>query len=128
MDLPKKRLAFVENKIQLTDKVCELTLRHHEPMNFVPGQFINLHPLPNVYRAYSIASIADDNRHIKLLIENGHEGIGSNYVKLLKIEDQVDFIGPSGRLKLKEPLNTKLYFFATGTGIAPFISMFHKLV
>lgn len=54
--------------------------------------------------------------------------MGSNFFKSLNMYQTVTFLGPSGKLSLKTPLADNLHFFATGTGIAPFISIFYELI
>ena len=122
--------AKIKDQKQITWKVVKLTLTYTKPtkMNFIPGQFINLRCPNGHYRAYSISSDYKNRNELYILVEVGHDGLGSNYVKGLKIGEDVEFIGPSGKLSLQEPLPKELKFFATGTGVAPFISMFHRLV
>jgi ferredoxin-NADP reductase len=127
---PSVHKAKIKDKSLVTHKVTKLILSYTTPdeMEFTPGQFINLKCPGGHYRAYSISSDYKNQKEMYVLIETGHEGVASNYVKSLKVGDEIEFIGPSGRLSLLEPLPDTLKFFATGTGIAPFISMFHRLV
>ncbi|MFZ5425017.1 MAG: ferredoxin--NADP reductase [Patescibacteria group bacterium] len=126
---PQLFKAQVKDKIQLSPKTIELVLALVQPWEiaFIPGQFVNLKVNDSKYRSYSIASNPHEHRTIKLAIDIAHEGLGSNYARSLKLSDEVTFIGPSGRFLLVEPFNKNLVFIATGTGIAPFISMFHAL-
>jgi ferredoxin-NADP reductase len=127
---PTLHIATIKNTQQVTWKVTKLVLTLINPsdMEFTPGQFINLKCPNNHYRAYSISSDYKIKNEIYILVETGHKGIGSDYVKSLKVGDQVEFIGPSGRFSLLEPVPDDLRFYATGTGITPFIAMFHRLV
>jgi len=127
---PKQYTAKVLIKEAVSSKVTKLTLQYLVPdsMEFIPGQFVNIKCADTAFRAYSIASDYKDSKKLSLLIETGHDGLGSNYVKTLKTNDEVVFIGPSGKLSLCEPLPEKLYFYATGTGLAPFLAMFYRLI
>jgi len=121
--------ATLKQKTTLSPKATGLTLQLIEPtkIEFNPGQFVNLKVADAVYRAYSIASPCAQQDKIFLIVTTSHEGVGSEYVRNLHIGDEVTFIGPSGKLHLKEKHSKAIYFFATGSGIAPFISMLEQL-
>ncbi len=129
MARPLLYAAKVVAKKTSTPKVTKLTLEYIEPsdMVFEPGKFVNLRCPNGKYRAYSIASDYNDTTSLDLLIETGHDGLGSNYVRELNLDDEVEIIGPSGLFTLRNPLPDHLIFYATGTGIAPFYAMFYKL-
>ena len=122
---PHKVTAKVISSKYLNKIDIELTLEmvHPESFEFIAGQFITLNCGNQGYRAYSIGSSSLDNKHISLIVAVGHEGIGSNYIKSLKVGDSVEFVGPSGRFVLPETFKDNLYFIATGTGISPILSM-----
>jgi ferredoxin-NADP reductase len=130
MNRPALYRAKVDNKAPSTAKVTRLQLSYVDPseMHFEPGKFVNLKCPNGKYRAYSIASDYKNTKALELLIETGHNGLGSNYVRSLKLQDEVEIIGPSGKFFLRDLLPMHLVFFATGTGIAPFYAMFHKLI
>jgi len=130
---PTKGILKLVNKKQLSYKTTGVTFEVIEPKEFLfePGQFITLMIDGKTARAYSICSNVKDLPNLSLAIETAHDGIGSNHIKNINIGHELTFIGPSGRLLLPESLSeipNNLYFFATGTGIAPFISLFYKLV
>ena len=130
MQLPQKYTAKVVNKASLCWKVTQLTLEFIEPseLTFEPGQFVSLMVGDTIFRAYSICSDYKDTTSLSLIIETGHEGKGSNFTRALNLGDTVTFIGPSGRYRLKQPYAQNIVFLATGTGIAPFVPMLHKLI
>lgn len=127
---PQKFEAVVTSKEWLSKKVLQLELDPVEPdvFEFTPGQFVSLYVGDGKYRAYSIWSDYKDEKRFSIVISAGHIGLGSNYVKGLKVGDKVEFIGPSGNFRLEKPLSRGLYFFATEVGIAPFVAMFYELV
>lgn len=129
MKPPKKYIAKITKKEQITPKVVlmELTCMDPRAIEFIPGQFVNLEVAPGVSRAYSICSDYKEVGKIELIIANGHEGVGSNFATNAKVGDEVKFIGPSGRFWMKHPYPERITFFATGTGIAPFIPMLIRL-
>ncbi len=126
---PSRGLLKLLSKKELSVKVTGVTFEVVEPKGFLfrPGQFVTLMFGQSGARAYSICSDVNDLPNLSLAIETGHDGVGSNYFKNMKVGDELSFIGPSGRLLLPENLPKHLYFFATGTGIAPFISLFCRL-
>lgn len=129
IDTPKLRKAVLENKKYISSKVIELEFKNIEPeeMHFAAGQFVNLMPAEGIFRSYSIVSDYKDTKNFLLAIDVSHEGVGANYVKKLNVGDVITFVGPSGRFILREPLADNLFFYATGTGIAPFIPMLWAL-
>ena len=107
-----------------------------------PG--INEKGKPHAVRLYSIASpgsdIGEANKValcVKRLIYTDPEtqekkrGIASNYLCDLKAGDKVNLTGPAGRhflLPVEEEIQRPYLFFATGTGIAPFLGMLYRLL
>lgn len=88
-----------------------------KPFNFVPGQYLIL-IIEEERRLYSIASPDTQKETLELLVRLLPQGVGSNYLRNLEIDDPVFFQGPAGFFTLKSPDKPKV-FLATGTGIAP---------
>lgn len=122
---PILRKATVSDKKQLNSKVLEVTLKPIEVYTFRPGQFNSI-KVGNAFRSYSVASLVSDNS-FKNIISVGHAGLGSDFFKQSIVGDVVEFIGPTGRFYLNEPLKKHVLFLATGTGLAPFMPMFEHL-
>jgi len=129
VDLPKRLKAEVKAIFVLSPKAVQLDFVYADGLeiNFKPGQFYSMKVADFKFRSYSIYSDSADKKGFSLVIEVAHNGVGANYIKTLKVGDTVDFVGPAGRFALRPPLPNNLYFFATGTGLAPFISMFYNL-
>ena len=127
---PKLVNSSIISKNQLTWKVLKVDFAHVSPKNleFRPGQFVNVTVGDEKYRAYSIYSDYKITDKLSIVVENAHRGLGSDFFNNAAVGDQISFVGPSGKLKLMEPYADSLVFFATGTGVSPFISMFYKLV
>jgi len=129
---PRQKLytASVKNKTFLNDKTIQLDIHLENPdtMDFIPGQFISLKVSDSSFRAYSISSSNKDNQNISIILTVAHSGVGSNYVRGLKIGNAIHFIGPSGRFHLAEKVTQEIIFMVTGTGIAPVLSMLNELI
>ncbi len=120
-----KKGKITEN-IAFTDDVIEVTVQTEEHLDFEAGQFITIKvddQVPPCFRAYSIASApSKEDKNIKLCLKVVEGGRGSNWIQKLKINDEINFIGPSGKFLCKGEKDNIL-FIATGTGITPFNSM-----
>lgn len=112
-----------------------LTVKPDEPIKtFKPGQFTTLGlKMPNkdsgttklVKKAYSIASSPVQNHFLEFYIVVVPHGDLTPYLFELKHGDRL-FVGPriTGNFTLeKVPQDKNLLMVATGTGIAPFVSM-----
>jgi len=106
----------------------ELTLREPPRLAFKAGQFISFdvpkdglpHP---VVRPYSIASPPSIDDRLTLVFNLVEGGPGSQYLYGLRMGDAVRFKGPAGSFYLREDSNRHMLCVATGTGIAPLLSM-----
>lgn len=125
----------VVSKVEkLTQEVKLLTFDFAEgdEINFKPGQYVQLKAPAydgndeEVYRAYSIASPAEDPKHLKLLI--GYTGgIATTYVHFhLKEGDTVSINGPYGDFYYLDD-DTDMILVAVGTGFAPILSILQHM-
>lgn len=122
--------AEVSRIRDLTHDVRELELTLREPLRlaFKAGQFISFdvpkdglpHP---VVRPYSIASPPSIDDRLTLVFNLVEGGPGSRYLYGLRMGDAVRFKGPAGSFYLREDSNRHMLCVATGTGIAPLLSM-----
>jgi CDP-4-dehydro-6-deoxyglucose reductase, E3 len=127
--IEEKILPARINSLELLSKdVMQVRLRLPPASNFVflEGQFIDIIAPNSIRRSYSIASISSNNE-IMVLIKRVENGVFSNYWfseaksnSLLRIE------GPKGTFFLRDK-SKPLVFLATGTGIAPIISILDGL-
>ena len=127
--IEEKILPARINSLELLSKdVMQVRLRLPPVSNFVflEGQFIDIIAPNSIRRSYSIASISSNNE-IMVLIKRVENGVFSNYWfseaksnSLLRIE------GPKGTFFLRDK-SKPLVFLATGTGIAPIISILDRL-
>ncbi|MBN1338380.1 MAG: hypothetical protein JXA03_03605 [Bacteroidales bacterium] len=106
---------------EISPGVCLLSF--DKRFDFRPGQLLGLSVLENeTQRLYSIASGGHD-RDFQILFDVMHHGHLTPRLAVLKKGDTVFVSGPFGRFfGTLEPA----YWVATGTGIAPFVSMFQS--
>ena len=101
-----------------------------EPFSFTPGQYATLGlPGPEgklVLRPMSISSSADDTSEYEFFIRLVHQGEFTPLLWRLRIGDPINIKGAKGRFVLQEDGRTCL-LVASGTGLAPFMSMIDTL-
>ncbi len=115
------KTCHVINNTQLTTNNYLLEITKN--IEFIAGQFVAI-SLANSEekRLYSIASGEKDDT-LKILYEVVPDGLLTNQLCQLKAGDRVMVSEPMGRFL---PTHGKALWIATGTGIAPFISMLHS--
>jgi ferredoxin/flavodoxin---NADP+ reductase len=93
-------------------------------ISFKPGQFFSLGiPSIPINREYSVSSSLNDN-YLDFLIREIEDGTLSGKLRKLKKNDEIKILGPFGEFYMEKMDFTKKYIFiASGTGIAPFISI-----
>lgn len=89
--------------------------------DFLGGQFATITVAPNVKRSYSIAS-APGKAFLDFIADNRRGGPGSQFFTGVVVGQQVEMIVPLGNFFYVEGPKP-VYFFATGTGQVPFMSM-----
>jgi len=119
----KDYVTTLQNKEFLTQDVWRFTfaLPAAERVVFEPGQYMILKIGTN-YRQYSIATPSSRNDSFEIIVEMLERGVGSDFLRNLQVGDEVFFKGPAGVFVLRNTPTDKI-FLATGTGIAPIMSM-----
>ena len=96
-------------------------------ISFAPGQFASISiedgNNPPCARAYSIASSPNDAPLFTFLIKKYPGGRGTTWLWTKQKENILQMTLPLGHFCLHDLPQKDLYFFATGTGIAPIRSM-----
>jgi Na+-transporting NADH:ubiquinone oxidoreductase subunit F len=133
--LIKEFRARVEGMRNFTDDIKELRLRLIDPdtITFKPGQYIQFQ-VPeyeecpeSVYRAYSIASAAHEPSSITLVVTKVPEGLATTFIhEVLREGDEVSLNGPYGEFYLRDS-EREIFFVATGSGLAPIMSMLYQM-
>jgi CDP-4-dehydro-6-deoxyglucose reductase, E3 len=112
----------------LSDDILEVTLRVPPNSNFVflEGQHIDIIGPKTEKRSYSIAN-SSNKKEIKLLIKRYDDGLFSDFwFNEANLNDLLRMEGPKGTFYLRDK-DKSLVFLATGTGIAPIISILEEL-
>jgi CDP-4-dehydro-6-deoxyglucose reductase, E3 len=117
------------NSLELLSKdIIQVKLRLPPSSKFVflEGQFIDIIGPNSIKRSYSIAGISP-NKEIILLIKRVKNGkLGNYWFNEAKLNDLLRIEGPRGTFFLRDK-SKSLVFLATGTGIAPIISILDGL-
>ena len=104
----------------LSNKSFEITLTKPKYFGYIPGQWIRLSQNA-VERDYSLVSSPTDP-NLALCIRNIERGILSAGLSNAPVGSRFNFNGPHGYFTHR-PSNRPAVFVATGTGLAPFVSM-----
>ena len=99
-------------------------------INFKEGQYISLIlKNENIRKPYSIVNSFNNENKIELCIKKIE---GGNLTPILfdKEEREIDFeiMGPFGEMTIDKITQNKIFFIATGTGIAPLKSIIEKII
>jgi NAD(P)H-flavin reductase len=108
------------NRVELAPGTYEVKISRPADFAFEPGQRIRLAE-NGIERDYSIASAPGDP-HLNLCIRKVHGGRLSNRLSTAHVGTHFAISGPHGYF-LFRPSPRPPVFVATGTGIAPFVSM-----
>ncbi|MGH9378065.1 MAG: ferredoxin--NADP reductase [Terriglobia bacterium] len=108
----------------------EFEMANGHRFEFHAGQFISLHLNSNgerVARPYSIAARRAEHCFELCVNVSPQEPEGDAWFRSLGVGERVEFTGPFGSFKLRQPAIGVSAFIATGTGIAPLRAMVHEL-
>lgn len=115
---------IVAIKTIATDTI-EVSFEKPTDFSFTPGQFVQwLIPYneKQTPRSYSIASINEDE-HLVFAVKLLEGGRASEWLRAARIGDTLEMRGPLGHFINKHVEHQSALFVATGTGLAPIISM-----
>lgn len=117
LELPRRSTVRVVGLGKLSTSGYELTLERGG-IQFKAGQLVTIHA-PDMLddRSYTIAS-GERDEHLQVLFRLIPSGKLTPWLASLKAGDSVDISGPYGEFTIRDPAR-KIYFVATGTGIAP---------
>ncbi len=142
MEIPEELFLIKEFRVKV-EKIENLTpdikgikfsiLSPEEGIAFKPGQYIQLQ-VPKYeltkepeYRAYSIASSAEDHQNLELVITKVPGGAVSTYVHdYMREGEELLINGPYGDFYLRDS-EKDILLIATGSGLAPIKSMLDQM-
>ncbi len=116
--------AKITSIVKITSDVIKVTLRlpPNTEFNFLAGQYVNIIK-SNIKRSYSIAGYQEMNS-LFFYIKKHESGLMSKYLfDEAKENDLLRIEGPKGSFFLRGTILDNLIFLATGTGIAPILSI-----
>lgn len=120
--------GIVTGKYWVSSRSLEVKIKPLNPdFKFSAGQFITVHIRDTFYRAYSLAGNPNNPQELTIVVAAGHDGLGANFFREAETGLPIKFIGPSGKFVLSSESTNEMVFLATGTGLAPFVSMFYQL-
>jgi len=112
----------------LTHDIKRLVLKPAKPIEFSPGQYVQLQFTPGHARPYSMAGLCGDGLfefHVRLV----PEGRVTGYIaRTLKVGDAVKVSGPLGAAYLRRRHAGPVLCVAGGTGLAPILSILRASV
>lgn len=115
--------AAVVGLEDLTHDIKRLVLRPAKPVDFSPGQYVQLQFTPEHVRPYSMAGLGGDGTfefHVRLV----PDGRVTGYIAHdLKVGDAVKVSGPLGSAYLRRKHHGPMLCVAGGTGLAPILSI-----
>jgi benzoate/toluate 1,2-dioxygenase reductase subunit len=119
-------LASIE-RVSETAIAFTMTLDDRSTLGFLPGQYVNIQvPGTDQARSFSFSS-GPGAEEVGFLIRNTSHGVLTTYLRdRAKIGDRIEFNGALGSFYLRQITRPTL-FLAGGTGLAPFLSMLHKI-
>jgi naphthalene 1,2-dioxygenase ferredoxin reductase component len=116
----KASVAAIED---MTHDIKRLLLKPAKPIEFSPGQYVQLQFGPELSRPYSMAGLTGDalfEFHVRL-VPGGR--VTGHIAEQLKVGDAVKVSGPLGSAYLRRQHAGPILCVAGGTGLAPILSI-----
>lgn len=124
---PESRAGTVARIEQVSNLLWHLTLDLDAPLAFYAGQFVELQLSgQDVWRSYSVASDPANADQLEFVIKHHDGGAFSGHLPTLALGAQISVRGPYGKSYLRDG-EEDLLMVATGSGIAPILSMLKVL-
>ncbi len=123
--------ATIKKIDELSDNIRHYVVQLDSQLEFKTGQFVNIEIEDNgekFMRPYSIASSPSNVTQLEFCIKLIKEGKVTPHLFKKKQGDKMLIKGPFGLFTLDKLSKEKIVMIATGTGIAPFMSMIDYLL
>ncbi len=132
-DVAKTSISTVAGEVASVDRVSDtaiafsVKLDDRSSLGFLPGQYVNIQvPGTDQARSFSFSS-GPGKDEVDFLVRNTSHGVLTTYLRdRARIGDKISFNGPLGSFYLRR-IERPTVFLAGGTGLAPFLSMLHKI-
>lgn len=113
--------ATVKQLRLLNEEIMQVALECHNPIEYRPGQFINLFRDPSQGRSYSLASVPGQDDHLHLHVRRLPSGRISGWIhEELRTGQTVEVRGPAGNcFYVPGKSEQSLMLIGTGSGLAP---------
>lgn len=110
--------------------VRRLVIELSEPLQFNPGQYIQLVLPSGDTRPYSVASTPADPTRVELHLKRSRNGAATDgwVFKNLAVGDPIALSGPYGRFFYRPAKDKPLILLGSGTGLAPLKSILRHLI
>ncbi|NCN06743.1 MAG: hypothetical protein GW946_02760 [Candidatus Pacebacteria bacterium] len=130
MTPPKPYTAKLEDKAQLNERFVQYKFELVTPneLQFSAGQYVSIKVSDQgVRRSYSICSSPAVMHGFELLIDHQPAGVGCTFLENLQFGQEIELLAPLGVFTIKpDQEETEIALVATGSGIAPFLSMLYE--
>ncbi len=117
----KKYTGKIVASTDLSESAKEILINLSEPMDFIPGSFVNVFININgekVRRAFSISSSNEDHSNLTFTIRLNPSGaITPLFWNKNMIGEEVELMGPLGLNTTDKMKQNKIYLFAFGVGV-----------
>jgi propane monooxygenase reductase subunit len=122
----KTRVEAVE---ELTSDIRLLRLKPEEPLEFRPGQYVDISipDSPEHHRSFSMANTGSDLLEFMIKLYPGGRFSGLLQEGSIKPGDELDVTGPYGVFTLRTSSPRRLLFIGGGAGMAPILSLLRSL-
>jgi ferredoxin-NADP reductase len=116
-----KLVGNIVEKKRITEDLYFVRIKPPSPLIFIPGQFMSIEVGEGIRRSYSMSNLPGEE-NLETYVDCSPMGPGSRYFLSAKTGDEIKLLVPLGQFLYTEQ-SSPVHFFATGTGIVPFISM-----
>ena len=126
---PRTVKTVVEAVEPLTSDIRLLRLKPEEPLEFRPGQYVDIaipgHP--DEHRSFSMANTGSDTLEFMIKLYPGGRFSGLLQDDTIKPGDELEVTGPYGVFTLRPSSPRRLLFIGGGAGMAPILSLLRSL-
>ncbi|MBI5729036.1 MAG: hypothetical protein HY983_02225 [Candidatus Magasanikbacteria bacterium] len=125
MSEPRVYTALLQSKKMIAQDILELRFARPHGFSFAPGQFVQF-KIPDgavyVWRSYSISSLPSED-YLEFCVKVLPDGKASKFFAEIAPGGNGFMSAAKGMFVCQPTHQPKKYFIATGTGLAPIISM-----